>query len=118
MLRRYHATQLAEAGMGLDNINLLEGRKVPGVAHESYIRIKPEVLKEEYIKCLPYLVVEDINKVRTKLDVTLEKNDDLQSENDTLKSELNDIRSRQDDLEKLVRNSIGEERLSNLNKLI
>ena len=118
MLRRYHATQLAEAGMGLDKINLLEGRKVPGVAHESYIRIKPEVLKEEYIKCLPYLVVEDINKVRTKLDVAVEENENLQSENDTLKSELNDIRSRQDDLEKLVRNSIGEERLSNLNKLL
>ncbi|WP_407431765.1 tyrosine-type recombinase/integrase [Methanobrevibacter sp.] len=118
MLRRYHATQLAEAGMSLDKINLLEGRKVHGVAHESYIRIKPEVLKEEYIKCLPYLVVEDINKVRTKLDVAVEENENLQSENDTLKSELNDIRSRQDDLEKLVRNSIGEERLSNLNKLL
>ncbi len=77
MLRRYHATQLAEAGMSVDMIDLLEGRKVPGVAHQSYIRIKPEVLKEEYIKCLPYLVVEDINKVRTKLDVEVEKNEKL-----------------------------------------
>ena len=49
MLRRYHATQLAEAGMGSDMINLLEGRKVHGVAHQSYIRIKPEVLKKQYI---------------------------------------------------------------------
>ena len=50
MLRKYHASQLAEAGMSTDHINLLQGRKVPGVAHESYIRIKPETLKEEYIQ--------------------------------------------------------------------
>ena len=118
MLRRYHATQLAEAGMGLDRINLLEGRKVPGVVHESYIRIKPEVLKEEYIKCLPYLVVEDINKVRTKLDVVTEKKEVLENENSTLKSELSDIRSRQDNLEKLILENIGEERLGKLNKLL
>ena len=118
MLRRYHATQLAEAGMSLDRIDMLEGRKVPGVAHESYIRIKPEVLKEEYIRCLPYLVVEDINEVRTKLDVVVEKNEDLQVENNTLKNELSDIRSRQDNLEKLILENISEERLGKLNKLI
>lgn len=118
MMRRYHATQLHAAGMSEDRINLLQGRTPKSVIHESYIRVKAEDLKEEYIKCLPYIVVTEIDKVRTKLDVTLEKNEDLQCENDTLKSELNDIRSRQDDLEMLVRNSIGEERLSNLNKLL
>lgn len=118
MLRRYHATQLAEAGMSTDNIDLIEGRKVNGVAHESYIRIKPEVLKEEYIKCLPYIVVTEIDKVRTKLDVTLEKNEDLQSENDTLKSELSDIRDRQDNLEKLILKNISEDKLDKLNRII
>lgn len=65
MLRKYHASQLAEAGMSTEKINLLQGRKVKGVAHASYIRIKTDTLKQEYIQALPYLVVEDVNKVKT-----------------------------------------------------
>jgi integrase len=62
MLRKYHASQLAEAGMSTEHINLLQGRKVTGVAHESYIRINPDKLRDEYKECLPYLVIEDVNK--------------------------------------------------------
>ena len=68
MLRRYNATQLAESGMSTDHINLLQGRKVSGVAHESYIRIKPETLREEYINALPYLVIEETNRYKTELE--------------------------------------------------
>ena len=74
MLRRYHATQLTEAGMSSDKINILEGRKVHGVIHESYIRMKPEVLKKEYIKALPFLAVEDITQVKTELETVKEEN--------------------------------------------
>ena len=94
MLRKYHASQLAESGMSTDHINLLQGRKVTGVAHEHYIRIKPETLREEYIKALPYLVVEDINKYKTELETVKE-------ENVKYKSELEDIFNRLEQLEKL-----------------
>ena len=92
MLRKYHASQLAESGMSTDHINLLQGRKVTGVAHESYIRIKPETLKNEYIEALPYLVVEDINKYKTELETVKE-------ENQQYKQELIDIFNRLEQLE-------------------
>ena len=84
MLRRYHATQLAEAGMSTDHINLLQGRKLSGVAHESYIRIKPETLREEYIEALPYLVIEDVNKFKTELQQTKDENRELRERWDYL----------------------------------
>ena len=86
MLRRYNATQLAEAGMSTDHINLLQGRKIQGVAHESYIRINPETLREEYIKALPYIVIEDVNKYKTEVDVLKDENQHLKQREDKLKS--------------------------------
>lgn len=77
MLRKFHASQLAEAGMSTEHINLLQGRKVQGVAHESYIRIKPETLREEYIEALPYLVVEEVNKFKTELQQVTDENKEL-----------------------------------------
>ena len=77
MLRKYHASQLAEAGMSTEHINLLQGRKVQGVAHESYIRIKPETLREEYINALPYLVVEEVNRFKTELQTVTDENKEL-----------------------------------------
>ena len=96
MLRKYHASQLAEAGMSTDHINLLQGRKVPGVAHESYIRIKPETLKQEYIQALPYLVIEDVNKYKSEVEVLRDENENYKSNLDKLWSELNDVKARQD----------------------
>ena len=95
MLRRYNATQLAEAGMSTDHINLLQGRKIQGVAHESYIRINPDTLRDEYIKALPYIVIEDVNKYKTE-------SQQLKEENKTLKErqeKLDDIARRLEILE-------------------
>ena len=92
MLRKYHASQLAEAGMSTEHINLLQGRKVTGVAHESYIRIKPESLREEYIEALPYLVVEEVNKFKTELE-------SVRDENTVLKENLRSIINRIERLE-------------------
>lgn len=86
MLRRYNATQLAEAGMSTDHINLLQGRKIQGVAHESYIRINPDTLRDEYIKALPYIVIEDVNKYKTEVDVLKDENQHLKQREDKLKS--------------------------------
>ena len=78
MMRRYHATQLYEAGMSEDKINLLQGRTPKSVIHESYIRVKLDDLKKEYIECLPYIVVSETEKIRTKLDVEKDKNIELE----------------------------------------
>ena len=86
MLRRYNATQLAEAGMSTDHINLLQGRKIQGVAHESYIRINPDTLRDEYIKALPYIVIEDVNKYKTESQQLKEENQHLKQREDKLKS--------------------------------
>lgn len=118
MLRRYHATQLTEAGMSMDKINLLEGRKVQGVLHESYIRMKPEVLKKEYIKALPFLVVEDLDKIRTELDVAMEKNSQLESENVELKKQNEETSRRIDNLEKIVLGNIGDDEKRELHNLL
>ncbi|MGN0176678.1 MAG: tyrosine-type recombinase/integrase [Methanobrevibacter sp.] len=118
MLRRYHATQLAEAGLSGDLINLLEGRKVSGVLHESYIRIKPEVLKKEYIKALPFLVVEDVEQIRTELDVVKSEKEHLESENVELKKQYDETNKRMDNLEKLVLGGIDSEKLERLHKLL
>ena len=102
MMRRYHATQLNAAGMSEDRINLLQGRTPKSVIHESYIRVKMSDLKEEYVKCLPYLVVTDVKKVRTKLDVEIEKNVQLEHELREKTDEVQQINSRMDSIEKLI----------------
>ena len=88
MLRRYHASQLAEAGMSTDHINLLQGRKITGVAHQSYIRIKPETLRNEYIEALPYLVIEEVERFRTELEQVTEENKELRKRDEKLNSIL------------------------------
>jgi integrase len=95
MLRKYHASQLAESGMSTDHINLLQGRKVHGVAHQHYIRIKPETLREEYIQALPYLVIEDVNQYKTENTKLREENETYKSNLDSLWAELNNMKKRQ-----------------------
>lgn len=105
MMRRYHATQLIEAGMSEGKVDMLQGRKPRSVAYSSYIKIKPSQLREEYIKCLPYLVVEDIEKYKTKLDVVTEEKEALQRENQEFKDrilcEIMDIKNRQAEWDEL-----------------
>ena len=88
MLRRFNATQLAEAGMSTDHINLLQGRKVQGVAHESYIRINPDKLRDEYIECLPYLVIEDVNKFKTENQQLREENAEYRAKEEKIQNIL------------------------------
>ena len=107
-LRQYHATQLAASGMSGEYINMLEGRKNTHVLYKSYVRISPEVLREQYINALPYLVVEEIEKVRTELDIVKDENEKLQQENleyqdnlNNIWTELHNIKTRQDAWEQL-----------------
>ena len=94
MLRSYHASQLAEAGMNDSLIDLLQGRKPQSIARRHYIRVKREKLREEYIRCLPYLVVEDIEEVKTELDVTKEQLVSVTNENKEYKEKIDIILDR------------------------
>lgn len=97
MLRRYHATQLAGAGMSTDHINILQGRKTQGVAHQSYIRFNPDTLREEYIEALPYLVIEDVNKFKTENQQLKEENQQYREKEE----KINNILERLERLEKM-----------------
>ena len=112
MLRSYHATQLAEAGMNDNLIDLLQGRKPQSIARKSYIRVKREKLKEEYIRCLPFLVVQEIEQIKTELDVVKEEKDKLHDENIELKKQNERI----DNLEKLVLGNISDDELLEIHK--
>ena len=100
MLRKYHATQLHAAGMTESKIDILQGRTPNSVIHESYIRVKVEDLKQEYIDCLPY--INDINKVRTKLDVEIEKNIELENELSSKKREIESMNDRLSTIENMI----------------
>ena len=79
MLRRYHASQLREAKMDSEIITLLQGRKIKGVSHESYIRYDPNSVREEYIKALPYIVIEDYEQVKSELELVKEEKEVLEN---------------------------------------
>lgn len=74
MLRRFHATQLMKSGMSTDKINVLQGRKNHDVANQSYIKYTPSHVKKEYMECLPYIVIEPYERLRTELDLVKEEN--------------------------------------------
>ena len=97
MLRKYHASQLAAAGMSTEHINLLQGRKVSGVAHEHYIRVNPDRLRDEYIECLPFLVIEEVDRFRTENEILKEENREYKERED----KINSILERLDKLENL-----------------
>ena len=101
MLRIYQASQLAEAGMNDSLIDLIQGRKPQSIARRHYIRVKREKLRSEYIRCLPFLVVEDINRVKSELELTKEELEETNKRNIELRDNLNEIYSRLEMLEKL-----------------
>ena len=97
MLRRYNATQLAIAGMSTEHIDLIQGRKIQGVAYESYIHINPKEIRDRYIECLPYLVIEDINKFKTENQLLKEENAEYKQKEE----KINDILKRLEKLESM-----------------
>lgn len=118
MMRRYHTTQLYAAGWSEYEINLLQGRKSQEVIHRSYLRVKVDALKEKYIKALPFLVVDDVYRVKTELDVTKEKNTQLASENVELKKQNDETRRRIDNLEKIVLGDLSDDEKRELHNLL
>ena len=80
--------------MSTDHINLLQGRRIPGVAHEYYIKVKPDSLRDEYIGALPYLVINETEKYKTELQT-------VQDENTILKNNIDNMLKRLDALENI-----------------
>jgi hypothetical protein len=95
MLRRYHSTQLAEAGMEEGKIDMLQGRKPRTVLYQSYLKIKTSTLKEDYIKALPYLIIEDVERYKTELELVREENQQYRDELAEFRRDLNDLKKRQ-----------------------
>lgn len=94
MMRRYHTTQLYAAGLSEYEINLLQGRKSHEVIHRSYLRVKVDALKEKYIKALPFLVVDDVYRVKTELEVVKDENKELKEVNLKYKEVVDSIDER------------------------
>jgi integrase len=95
MLRRYHSTQLAEAGMEEGKIDMLQGRKPRTVLYQSYLKIKTSTLKEDYIRALPYLIIEDVERYKTELELVREENQQYRDELAEFRRDLNDLKKRQ-----------------------
>jgi len=98
ILRKFHASQLYRAGMAQDKIDLLQGR-TPSSVHQSYFKEDPNSLKQEYIKCLPYLVLDESKKFKTALDLEKEKSAKLEESNKLKDEKVNDLENRLDKVE-------------------
>ena len=115
MLRRYHASQLNEAGMSSDKIDILQGRTPKGLIHQSYIRIKTKTLKEEYIRCLPFIVIQEIEKIKTELDVVKDENIVLKEENEKYKELVDSIDKRiEEKIFRAMREGLSDDEVNDL----
>lgn len=96
-LRKYHATTLMNDGMSRDLVNDLQGRTKP-TTDNSYFYTDVEILKKEYTKHLPILMLgKDIEKITVKSKEYLE----LENQNRTLQNKVDTIFKKLDQLEKL-----------------
>ena len=124
MLRKFHASQLYIAGMDMTKIDALQGRGKTKT-HKAYFKDSPSFLKEEYIKCLPYLLIDDIEKAKTELEQQKEENKELKAENQQKDSEIIQLKENQkrtdqrlDQIEKTILTNINSEKLQKIKKII
>lgn len=85
MLRKFHASQLYNNGMSLEEVDALQGR-TKNTTHSSYFMEDPKNLKEKYIQHMDCLTINlDVNN----LDIKSPEYVKLETENTSLKTELN-----------------------------
>lgn len=83
ILRKFHATNLYNNGMGLEEVDALQGRS-KDLTHSSYFTEDPSRLKEKYIKHLGCLTINlDVNTLEIKSPEFVE----LENENAILKEQ-------------------------------
>lgn len=101
MLRKYHASRLYEAGMDKYKVDQLQGRSKEKV-QEAYFKDSPSSLKEEYIKCLPNLVVNDYEEVKTELEASKEENQKLSTCLEDKEIEVENMNQRLQSIEEIL----------------
>ena len=84
MLRKFHASQLYNDGMSLDEVDALQGRR-KDTTHTAYFMENPKKLKEKYIEHLDCLT---INLYVNQLDIKSPEFVKLENENTSLRTEL------------------------------
>lgn len=89
MLRKFHASQLYNSGLSLEEVDALQGRRKDST-HRAYFMEDPQKLREKYIEHLDCLTINlDVNN----LDIKSEEFIELENENNVLKSEISSIKS-------------------------
>lgn len=100
ILRKFHATNLYNDKMSLEEIDALQGRGKDST-HSSYFTEDPTKLKEKYIEHLHCLTINmDVNQ----LDIKSPEFVELENENTTLKTELDKMDEIMERLSKLESN--------------
>ena len=99
-LRKFHASQLYNDGMSLDEIDALQGRR-KDTTHTAYFMENPSKLKEKYIEHLDCLTINlDVNSLDLKSEdyLLLERENQMYREKE---EKINSILERLEKLEKM-----------------
>ena len=112
MLRKFHASQLYNAGLSLDEIDALQGRgKDP--THSSYFLEDPEKLRQKYVEHLDCLTINlDVNSLEIKSPEYIE----LEQKYNEKEEQFNNMEERLSKVERLFDNvnSMSDDEILNL----
>ena len=97
MLRKFHASNLAKAGMDRYLINVLQG-KSNGAVDDVYFYEDENHLREEYLKHMHSLLI--FSEVK-EVTIHSEEYNVLKKENEKLKEQISEIKRMQEDIDKL-----------------
>ena len=112
MLRKFHASQLYNSGLALEEIDALQGR-VKDATHSSYFLEDPEKLRQKYIEHLDCLTINlDVNSLDIKSSEYVQLETELQEKNNALE----DMNTRLSKVESLFANidTLSDDEILNL----
>lgn len=96
MLRKFHASQLKNHGMSIEEVNTIQG-KSKNVVDEVYFFEDPEVLRQKYIEHMDAVTINlDVNNIDVKSKEYLE----LEKKYDEKEDEVKEMKVRMDNFEK------------------
>ena len=112
MLRKFHASQLYNAGLTLDEIDALQGRgKDP--THSSYFLEDPEKLRQKYVEHLDCLTINlDVNSLEIKSPEYIE----LEQKYNEKEEQVNNMEERVSKVEEIFNqvNNLSDDEILNL----
>jgi len=105
MLRKFHASQLYNSGLSIEEVDALQGRGKDHT-HTSYFMEDPSRLKEKYLEHLPSITIkEKVKPVTVKSGQYQELEEELNRKN----KELHEIETRLEVLEEILTDSTYKE---------